>query len=264
MKASIFFTVAALARHATSTGLPLLQWDPDTVADCVEWYNNGENESCESVRKMFGITPEVFHEWNPSVDLDCKPWNWQSYCIVTQQKLDQTKPTTSSSTTISTTTSSSTSLGPSPTAWTERGCYLENPGRPVLEQNLDPSGDTSLTIPSCKNSCYFRAYRFAGVQQGNQCWCSSYIGGEWTRNQSDCNTPCTGEKNTFCGGEGLLNVFEAEENQDLASSISTLRSAGTSAEPSIATKTSAEPSNATKTSGVTRNVPAMLWKSNGA
>ncbi|KAF2677517.1 WSC domain protein [Lentithecium fluviatile CBS 122367] len=206
---SILLFLVALAHQATSTGVPELQWDPDTVKDCVEWYNNTDNESCESVRKLFGITPEEFHSWNPSLGLDCKPWRWQSYCIVTQEKLDKTKPTTTPTTTSATPTTSTSSLGPSPTAWTALGCYTENSKVPLLEKNMSPTGgDPALTIPKCKNSCYRRAYRFAGVQQGNQCWCGTYVGGEWSKNQTDCNTPCTGDKNTFCGGKGFENIFK--------------------------------------------------------
>ncbi|RYP34018.1 hypothetical protein DL766_003176 [Monosporascus sp. MC13-8B] len=57
--------------------------------------------------------------------------------------------------------------------------------------------------------------------EGNQCWCGSYVGGEWANNQTDCNTPCTGDNKTFCGGKGLVNVFKAKENLTPASSTST-------------------------------------------
>jgi hypothetical protein len=77
---------------------------------------------------------------------------------------------------------------------------------------MSPNGDASLSVPECKNSCYRRAYTFAGAQEGNQCWCSNYVAGEWAKNQSDCNTPCTGNKTEFCGGKGVVNVFEALEN----------------------------------------------------
>jgi hypothetical protein len=92
------------------------------------------------------------------------------------------------------------------------GCYAQNPTRPILELNMNANGDASLTIPKCKNSCYRRAFNFAGVQEGNQCWCGSYVGGEWTKNQTDCNAPCAGNKAEMCGGKGVLNVFEALQN----------------------------------------------------
>ncbi|KAH6846926.1 hypothetical protein B0I37DRAFT_373874 [Chaetomium sp. MPI-CAGE-AT-0009] len=230
MKTSISLSLASLAaRHVAAGEHPGWQWDPATAKDCVDWYDNGSGRSCEEVRNLFSITPEQFREWNPSVGLDCTPWNeWQSYCIVTQRRLETDPPplatTTTTKVTTTTTTTTSSTLGPSPTAWDDRGCYVEDPKLPLMDQNMSGTGgDASLTIGQCKNSCYLAAYPFAGVQEGNQCWCGTYIGGEWTRNQSDCNIPCTGDKTTFCGGKGLLNIFQAQENQ-VVSSVSVTRS----------------------------------------
>ncbi|KAK7189949.1 WSC domain protein [Paraphaeosphaeria sporulosa] len=203
--------LVTLVRYAVCGNAPLLQWDPDTVEDCVGWYDNDGTDTCEHVRKIHGVTPEEFHAWNPSVGLDCNWQYWQSYCIITQEKIDAL-PKTTSTIIAPTTTSATASLAPSPTAWDELGCYAENVKVPVLEQNMNPNGDASLTIPKCKNSCYRRSYQFAGVQQGNQCWCSSYVGGEKARNQTDCNMECTGDKASFCGGKGFLNVFMAQSN----------------------------------------------------
>jgi hypothetical protein len=57
-------------------------------------------------------------------------------------------------------------------------------------------GDASLTIPKRKVSCYRLDCCFAGVQEGNQCWGGNY-------------TPCTSDMETFYGGKGLVNVFNA-------------------------------------------------------
>lgn len=250
MKTSFLLLLVALVRQGTSDTRPLLQWDPDTVADCVDWYDNYEGESCEYVREYFDITPEIFHKWNPSVGLDCTPWWWQSYCIVTLEKLNQTAPTTTSSTITSTAT-----LKPSPTAWAYEGCYVEDSKLPILEQNMNPGGDTALTIPKCKNSCYRRAYSFAGLQQGNQCWCSNYVAGEWSSNKTDCNTPCTGDKSTFCGGKGFVDVFSAKENQVPTSSTSITTSTSAITSTSIGFQSAI----ASKTGAAARNV-VMLWK----
>ncbi|KAL2138565.1 hypothetical protein VTI28DRAFT_6602 [Corynascus sepedonium] len=218
MRTVVLVSLATLARHAAATLKPLLPYDLDTVADCLEWYNNGYGESCEYVLNLFGITPEEFHDWNPSVGLDCAPWNeWQSYCIMTETKYNSTQPisTTATASTTAIATSSTFTLGPSPTAWTDMGCYVEDPDLPILEQYMSPeAGDASLTVPKCKNSCYRRAYGFAGVQGGNQCWCGSYVGGEWAHNQTVCDVPCSGNPDTFCGGDGFVNVFRAEENKE--------------------------------------------------
>jgi hypothetical protein len=99
---------------------------------------------------------------------------------------------------------------------------------PILLQNMSPTGgDASLTIPVCKASCYRRAYCFVGVQEGNQCWCGSYVDGEWANNQNDYKTPCTGDKKTFCRAKGLVNVFNAQENQPPLPSTGTNTSAST-------------------------------------
>jgi hypothetical protein len=201
-----------LAHNAACRSTPLLQWDPDTVADCAGWYDNAKTLSCAEVRKLYGITPEDFHSWNPSVSLDCEPWSFQSYCIITQGKIDALPNTTTSTTITPTTTSAAATLAPSPSMWEAMGCYAENAEMPILEQNMFPYGDASLSVGKCKNTCYRRDYQFAGVQQGNQCWCGSYVGGEWTRNQTDCNIPCTGDQKSMCGGKGLLNIFKALRN----------------------------------------------------
>ncbi|KAF1972052.1 hypothetical protein BU23DRAFT_599967 [Bimuria novae-zelandiae CBS 107.79] len=210
MKPSILVAFAALSRHAYSQGAPGFGRNPDTVKDCMVWWA--------------GLTPEVFHEWNPDVDLNCEPFSLgQSYCILTQTKYNETQTVTSSSSkTAPTTTKTAISLGPSPTAWRSRGCYVENqaPRSPVLEQNMNPNGDAALSIPKCEQTCYRRAYNFAGVQQGNQCWCSNSVVGDAAKNQTDCNKPCTGDKNTMCGGTGFLNVFEALENRAQPSTTS--------------------------------------------
>lgn len=131
------------------------------------------------------------------------------------------------------------------------GCYAEDSTLPILDKNMSPNGDTALTIPKCKNSCYLGSYKFAGVQQGNQCWCSTYVGGEWTKNQTDCNMPCTGDSKTFCGGKGVVDVFKAEENQVPAattggakSSTITSKSSSTTAQNTAASKTAAAVRNA--------------------
>ncbi|KAI1110525.1 hypothetical protein F5Y14DRAFT_454957 [Nemania sp. NC0429] len=189
---------------------PELQWDPDTISTCIEWFNNGGSDTCVSVWKLFGITPQDFHTWNPSVGLDCKPWNYQSYCVLTKERLASHTPTTTTAS-PTTTKASPTTHVPSPTAWLALGCYTDNNAQfPVLEKQLS-AADTALTIRSCEDSCWKASNRtvlYAGVKHGNQCWCGSFVGGQTTRNQTECNTPCSGNAQAKCGGQGRINVFE--------------------------------------------------------
>ncbi|KAI9158361.1 WSC domain-containing protein [Paramyrothecium foliicola] len=215
MKRFLISSLSALAIHVhlcSGTRNPLLQWDPDTAKDCDGWYNNVGSKSCEDIRDLFNITAEQFSEWNPSVGLDCKPWRWQSYCIVTLERLEgfnQTQSTTAISPT--TTTATTTRTRPSPTSWLDKGCYAESSTKPILEKQMSgPGGNSALTIPKCQHTCYLENRRFAGLQEGNQCWCSNYIFGDWTQNQTACNLPCSGDKESVCGGKGLITIFEAE------------------------------------------------------
>lgn len=247
MKSTILCPLFALvARQVTASRYPELQWDPETAEDCIEWYNNGDDQSCEYVRDYFGVTPEQFRQWNPSLGLDCKPWRRQSYCIVTQDRLDNT-PKPSISSTVSMTMTSALSLIPSPTAWTDKGCFVEDPKLPILDQNMSPNGDAALSVSECKNSCYRHGYEFAGVQEGNQCWCGTYIGGQLAENQTDCKVPCSGDKTTKCGGKGLLRIFQAEKNK----SPSSTTSAGNSPTVKVV--------SVSKTAGAKRS-NVMFWK----
>ncbi|KAH7237165.1 WSC domain protein [Fusarium solani] len=177
------------SRLCAGSAAPNLQWDPETIDSCVEWYDNDEGETCESVRKSFAITPEEFTAWNPSVGLNCKPWRWQSYCIVTKEKLATAppKPRTAQPTTTTPTPTTAT-LGPSPAAWTHLGCYVDNDTTsPVLEKRVSKEGgDAALTIPKCEDTCYRAQFEFAGVKEGNE---------------------CCGDKTKMCGSKDPINVL---------------------------------------------------------
>ncbi|KAL2126789.1 hypothetical protein VTI74DRAFT_226 [Chaetomium olivicolor] len=180
---------------------------------------------------------------------------WQSYCIVTLERLKNTNKTktTSTATPPFTTTSSAPTLGPSPSAWTDLGCYDEDPDLPVLEKNISPAGGgRSLTIAKCQDACYRPRYKLAGLQECNQCWCSSYVGGEWTKDQADCNTPCSGDAAAFCGGKGVLYVYEAEPNWTPVPTTGTATSTSSSSSGGSSGSSTAVETRAS--SGAARNV----------
>ncbi|KAL6803002.1 hypothetical protein GGI42DRAFT_359895 [Trichoderma sp. SZMC 28013] len=208
--------LAFVVRLCGAGPTPQLQWDPDTISSCMDWVDNVGKETCEYVRDMFGISPQDFHTWNPFVGLDCKPWNIQSYCILTREKWASFTSTRSVSMSKTTSTSTSTSVSthvPSPTAWEALGCYTDDvPVLPVLENEYSKDGgDPALKISSCQSTCWAaslkRTVLYAGVKEGNQCWCGSFVAGETSRNQTDCNLPCSGDKTQICGGKGRINVF---------------------------------------------------------
>ncbi|RSM00660.1 hypothetical protein CDV31_011709 [Fusarium ambrosium] len=272
MRTSFSFSLLALilgSRLCASSATPNLQWDPETIDSCVEWYDNADGETCEYVRKYFGITPEEFTAWNPSVGLDCKPWRYQSYCIVTKERLATAphKLTTTEPAITITPTPSTTTLGPSPAAWTHLGCYVDtNATWPVLEKRMSKEGgDATLTIRKCEDTCYRAQFEFAGVKGGNECWCSSFVDGERTRNETECNTLCSGDKTKMCGGKDLINVFapDWESTGEVDEETSTKADATTKVESELVSgSTEVEGtvvSAPSSTSGAMKYRPVFQW-----
>ena len=180
---------------------------------------------------------------------------------------------------------------PSPTVWKDLGCFEDTPIAPfVLLRNMnspnDVGPDKHLTIGKCKDTCFRNEYGYAGVKQGDQCWCSGYLNierkysGKLAENQADCNVPCTGDKSSMCGGKGFVKVFMAElegyEPQDLGNGVGeTLPQITTDAVPtstvtggggiggstsgSTSTSTGAVAEETRASSGARRNM-ALFWR----
>ncbi|RFU78379.1 cfem domain-containing [Trichoderma arundinaceum] len=256
--------LAFLACLCEASTQPEMQWDPDTISSCIEWYNNAGTETCEHIRDLLKITPQEFHTWNPSIGLDCKPWNQQSYCILTKEKWASF---TSTTTRASKTTSTSVSTHvPSPTAWKALGCYTDDdPAWPVLEKAYSKAGgDPSLSISSCESTCWTasvnRTVLFAGVKEGNQCWCGSFVAGQTSRNQTDCNLPCSGNKTETCGGKGRLNVFAPVTTLSPSSSTSTSTTASATKSSSTSSTASPKTTPGNVVNPATHNSGAMKYR----
>lgn len=240
--------IASIAATVIAGPTPWRSHDPATIKSCIDWYDNYGQSTCQRVLSALDITPAEFHAWNPSVGLDCTPWWPVSYCVLTQEKLDaweKNHTTTTSTTTTVTTTSTSTSTSyPTPTAWLERGCYSdENKDASVMNKLISPAaGDAKLTVTACENTCSHQGYRFAGLENGNQCWCSQYVAGEWAKDQQDCNMACSGDDKALCGGKDRVFVYGAQY-RDPSHPVTTTTSRATSSTPSAspaAAETSAE------------------------
>jgi len=66
---------------------------------------------------------------------------------------------------------------------------------------------SNMTIENCQNYCFGQGERFAGVEFGNQCWCSSIIP-SWANVTSTISLlPCAGNNKETCGNGGTLQVY---------------------------------------------------------
>lgn len=195
---------------------PNLQADPYTELPCVMW-QDGDEKTCEETRDYWNITPEQFTSWNPSVGLDCKPWSrQQSYCVV---PLSRTQTSSSSNETPGPTTTSISVPTSSPTGWDLVGCYEYSQEEVFYFERMRLEEDT-LTIKKCQDACYRNDFLFAGLAEGNMCWCSLQIAGDRELQSTGCNVTCSGNDSQTCGGEGHLSVYESkydgedEEDED--------------------------------------------------
>ena len=67
-----------------------------------------------------------------------------------------------------------------------------------------------MTVEKCKNHCFGKNYRYAGVQNHQECYCGNSISSGEPRPDSECNKPCSGNKDQMCGGAYRLNIYERE------------------------------------------------------
>ncbi|KXJ87840.1 hypothetical protein Micbo1qcDRAFT_236083 [Microdochium bolleyi] len=222
-----------LAPPSAAQDWPVFQWDPETIATCTSWANPTADEKCEDFRKMFAISPEQFHAFNPSVGLDCSGWlkyPGTAYCIAdtvrvaqywataTEPMFTSLRPTTTPST--GTATTAKTLEGtpvPSPLMWKPSDCYETGPdpfANKVLDQQV-VKGDKSLTIEACEARCWDLVPSldgtYAGLRNGDECWCGPRVMREYDpfRSWDGCNATCAGDKKRHCGGKEHMAVYRA-------------------------------------------------------
>jgi hypothetical protein len=283
MRTSALLTFTALTRHVLTQRL---QYDERTTKDCIEWADIRDSsvDTCESTLRYWGLEPERFHAWNPSVGLDCTPWfNQSSYCVLTNETLNNDVfyttlsvsdyapglplasmttnsqgwriPVTKSDATFQTT--STRAPIPSPSTWKDMECYVDNWNDEVdngvrtwiLDFRWLPR-DPEETVDKCKEKCHKIQYPIAGLKLGNECFCGDRNNGTLAENQSECNIPCVGDAKVMCGGTQRQNVFAAASKGEASSSLMT--ASGTNG--GFAERTSAAGATATASSGASRKM----------
>ncbi|XP_053972542.1 putative inactive tyrosine-protein kinase Wsck [Hylaeus volcanicus] len=75
---------------------------------------------------------------------------------------------------------------------------------------LDPDLPTLIlnhagTPTECINQCRSRYYMFAGLMNGQQCFCGSNYGRKGI--SASCTLPCTAEPNNFCGSQEAMSIY---------------------------------------------------------
>jgi hypothetical protein len=69
----------------------------------------------------------------------------------------------------------------------------------------------AMTVDTCLQKCW--NYKYAGVENGRDCWCGNTINWQGLIGQgknvsmTDCNINCPGNNLAFCGGLAKMNLY---------------------------------------------------------
>ncbi|OCF41274.1 hypothetical protein I317_04932 [Kwoniella heveanensis CBS 569] len=90
-----------------------------------------------------------------------------------------------------------------PAGW--QGCYQDLSGRVGLTNNSWTS--TAATPQMCIDGCSELGYKYAGVENGKQCFCGNVPQTTTRLPVSQCNTPCAGNSTGVCGGPSAMDLY---------------------------------------------------------
>ena len=83
------------------------------------------------------------------------------------------------------------------------GCYADSSTRDLSYQAY--SGSATATVQACIAACTSAGYKYAGAQDGNQCFCGNSYGSHGT--SSNCTMACAGNSSETCGGAWANSVY---------------------------------------------------------
>lgn len=97
-------------------------------------------------------------------------------------------------------------------AWRYMGCYVESTSSRLLRGPSSRAAD--MTVNRCHSYC--SGSRFAGLQNGDECWCGNALSptepGQQAGSKVDeaeCGMPCTGDKGAKCGAPFRIALYES-------------------------------------------------------
>uniref|UniRef100_A0A8B9Q7J9 WSC domain containing 1 n=1 Tax=Apteryx owenii TaxID=8824 RepID=A0A8B9Q7J9_APTOW len=67
-----------------------------------------------------------------------------------------------------------------------------------------------MTVSHCQEACAERAYTYAGLEYGAECYCGNKLPTTASKPE-ECNSECKGEKGSVCGGVNRLSVYRVED-----------------------------------------------------
>ncbi|VDI14319.1 Hypothetical predicted protein [Mytilus galloprovincialis] len=84
------------------------------------------------------------------------------------------------------------------------GCYQDDSKRILSKKVLK---DKRMTVQKCQQFCGQKGFKYAGVEYGFECFCGNVLRKDRKRKESDCKTPCAGNKRQICGGTWRISIY---------------------------------------------------------
>ncbi|KAF8214000.1 WSC domain-containing protein, partial [Mycena galopus ATCC 62051] len=89
--------------------------------------------------------------------------------------------------------------------WKYLGCFPDSVSARQLPNQQTISG--GVTVESCTSACKANGFSVAGLEFGQECWCSNSPPTSSLLSDSDCSTACAANTTEFCGGPSRLTVY---------------------------------------------------------
>ncbi|CAN9264226.1 unnamed protein product [Alternaria alternata] len=88
--------------------------------------------------------------------------------------------------------------------YTYQGCLIDSGNRVLGDKSF--MNEPNITVEKCETLC--AGFKYFGVQNGKECFCgNTFKYATQHKPESDCSSPCTGDKNQKCGGGYRSNVY---------------------------------------------------------
>lgn len=100
----------------------------------------------------------------------------------------------------------SPSANPGVSGYSLAGCYNDtnDASKRALSVQLDLS---TASVAGCVSACSASSYAYAGLENGNECWCDTKLRNNALLAPTRCTTPCAGNASEYCGSAGYIQVY---------------------------------------------------------
>ncbi|KAM0255110.1 hypothetical protein ACHAQJ_006114 [Trichoderma viride] len=102
-----------------------------------------------------------------------------------------------------------------PEDWSHLGCFQDAISRILLGAKPVDYLQGDMSSKECIDHCMSDGYKFAGTENGRECWCGTSIRDDAVRlPESQCGKPYEGEPTEGCGGSWAIDVFLCSEKAE--------------------------------------------------